>query len=389
MVETLETPLTDYAEAFPGREIILYDRRGSGLSQRDPVIEPAEILIADAQAVLDACHSSEVAVLATLMGSVEATALAALNPDRVSQLVLRSPVISMADWAQIPGVRAARAAMEQDWDFYVEAFGQMVAGWGNPGGPAIADRFRQGTTRDELAAVHDALAVIDLEGYYAQLRVPTMVVHSPTYFFPPTYTARIAALIADCRLEVYAGDPARILHDFTITRRFLNEQVSEIVDAGFQTVLFTDLVGSTELTQQMGDEAAQVLLERHDSIVRAAVEQHQGREVKHTGDGIMATFGSPVSAAQAAQQMQRQLTAEQIRVRVGLNAGEPVARGSDLFGTAVQLAARVTDRAQAGQILVSNVVRELCAGKPLTFDPTGAATLKGFEKPVHLHELAY
>lgn len=388
MVETIQMPLTDYVEAFPGREIILYDRRGSGLSQRDPQMRPSDLFLADAQAVLDGCDVGEVAVLATLLGTVEATALAAQNPDRVTQLVLRSPVLSMADWAQIPGIRAARAAMEEDWDFYVEAFGQMVVGWGNPGGPAVAHRFRENTTRSELAGTHDALADIDLEAHYAELSVPTMVEHHPTYFFPRTYTARIASLIEDCRLEVYAGERSEFLHDFSITRRFLSEQDRVATSVGFQTILFTDLESSTALTQRIGDEAAQVLLERHDAIVRDALKTHDGREVKHTGDGIMATFNSPAAAVQAAQQMRRNLVAEKIRTRIGLNSGEPVARGGDLFGTAVQLAARIADHADAGQIIVSNVIQELCAGKSIRFRALGTVSLKGFEDPIALHEVA-
>jgi class 3 adenylate cyclase/pimeloyl-ACP methyl ester carboxylesterase len=387
MVETIEMPLTNYVEAFPGREIILYDRRGSGLSQRDPKMQPFDLFLADAQAVLDGCDVDDVAVLATLMGTVEATALAAQNPDRVTQLVLRSPVISMADWAQIPGIKAARAAMEQDWDFYVEAFGQMVVGWGNPGGPAVAHRFRENTSREELASTHDALAAIDLEGYYSELRAPTMVEHHPTYFFPRTYTARIASLIDDCRLEVYRGDRSDFLQDFSITRRFFSEQEAALTSVGFQTILFTDLESSTAMTQRLGDEAAQVLLERHDTVVRDALQEHNGREVKHTGDGIMATFNSPAAAVQAAQQMRQRLVAEQIWARIGLNSGEPIARGGDLFGTAVQLAARVADHAEAGQVLVSNVVQELCAGKSFGFRSIGSIALKGFEEPVQLHEV--
>ena len=140
--------------------------------------------------------------------------------------------------------------------------------------------------------------------------------------------------------------------------------------------LFTDLESSTALTQALGDEAAQELLGQHNEIVRAAVTSRGGREVKHTGDGIMATFGSAVAAVEAALRIQRDLTIRDIRARVGLNAGEPIAEDDDLFGTAVQLAARITGRAEPGEVLVSNVVRELCAGKRLTFN-----TLTGRDLP--------
>ena len=129
--------------------------------------------------------------------------------------------------------------------------------------------------------------------------------------------------------------------------------------------------------------------------VREALKAHAGTEIKHTGDGIMASFTSASAALECAIAIQRALaqhneSAEQpIGVRIGLNAGEPVAEEEDLFGTAVQLAARVCDKAEAGQILASNVVQELAAGKGFTFTDKGEASLKGFEKPVRLHEVVW
>jgi pimeloyl-ACP methyl ester carboxylesterase len=148
------------------------------------------------------------------------------------------------------------------------------------------------------------------------------------------------------------------------------------------------LESSTALTQAVGDAKAQDVLHGHNDVVRAALAAHEGEEVKHTGDGIMASFGSAVSAVsavEAALAIQRDLAGGEIRVRVGLNAGEPIAEDHDYFGTAVQLAARICDRAEPGQVLVSNVVRELCAGKTFTFEDVGAATLKGFDEPVALY----
>ena len=150
--------------------------------------------------------------------------------------------------------------------------------------------------------------------------------------------------------------------------------------------------GSTTLTQQLGDAKAQDVLRTHNSIVRDALTAHSGTEIKHTGDGIMASFTSASTALEAAVAIQKGLADHNegnpdtsLRVRIGLNAGEPVAEDGDLFGTAVQLAARVCDKAEPGQVLVSNVVQELAAGKGFDFDDQGEATLKGFEKPVRLH----
>jgi class 3 adenylate cyclase len=118
------------------------------------------------------------------------------------------------------------------------------------------------------------------------------------------------------------------------------------VHGAFRTIMFTDLVASTALTQRLGDDSAQQIVERHDSAVHAALAEHHGVEVKHTGDGIMAAFDSATDAARAAQVLVRQLGEAGVGVRVGLNAGEPIERDGDLFGTAVQTAARVGDACQ-------------------------------------------
>jgi adenylate cyclase len=157
---------------------------------------------------------------------------------------------------------------------------------------------------------------------------------------------------------------------------------------GFQTILFTDLEASTPLTQRLGDEGAQKLLRGHNAAVRGALDEHGGREVKHTGDGIMASFPSAVAAVTAALQIQRELAGGEVRVRVGLNAGEPIAEDDDLFGLSVIKAARVADRAEPGQVLVSRVVRELCEGKTFQFSSLGEVQLKGFDEAVELFEVA-
>jgi class 3 adenylate cyclase len=163
-------------------------------------------------------------------------------------------------------------------------------------------------------------------------------------------------------------------------------------DPGIRSVMFTDIVGSTELTQRLGDEAAMHLVNLHDDVVRAALGANGGREVKHTGDGIMASFVSAVGAVRCASQIQRELARhredaarEPVRVRIGAAAGEPVEQRRDLFGSTVQLAARLCAHCEPDQILVSNVIAELCLGKDLVFDDRGEATLKGFDKPVRMH----
>jgi class 3 adenylate cyclase len=167
-------------------------------------------------------------------------------------------------------------------------------------------------------------------------------------------------------------------------------------DPGIRTVLFTDVVNSTTLTQSLGDEAALAILGVHDTIVRDALSTFGGREVKHTGDGIMASFVSAAGAVRCAIQIQRELDKHaqanperSLRVRVGAAAGEPVEQNNDLFGSTVQLAARLCAHAQPEQILVSNAIPDLCIGKGLAFEGAGEVTLKGFGSPVRAHAAAW
>jgi class 3 adenylate cyclase len=167
-------------------------------------------------------------------------------------------------------------------------------------------------------------------------------------------------------------------------------------DPGIRTVLFTDIVDSTSLTQKLGDDVAMELLQIHDSVVRDALKALNGREVKHTGDGIMASFVSAAAAVRCAAQIQRELAQrarEQnnhpVRVRIGGAAGEPVEHGNDIFGSTVQLAARLCSHAEPEQIVVSSVIADLCIGKGLMFRPLGEVSLKGFGQPVHAHSVEW
>jgi class 3 adenylate cyclase len=168
------------------------------------------------------------------------------------------------------------------------------------------------------------------------------------------------------------------------------------LDPGYRIILFTDLAGSTEMTQSLGDEAAMGILRVHDMIVRREISARKGREVKHTGDGIMASFTSASAAVEASMAIQRALAAHNkhgadhpVRVRIGLSAGEPVAQNEDFFGAAVQLARRACDHAEPDRILVPAVVRDLCIGKTFRFMDIGEVPLKGFPEPVRLFDVAW
>ena len=166
------------------------------------------------------------------------------------------------------------------------------------------------------------------------------------------------------------------------------------VATAFRTVLFTDIVDSTSLTQQLGDARAMEMLRAHDDIVRQALERHRGSEVKHTGDGIMAAFPSVVDSIRCAVEIQQRLAGADrarpsVRLRIGMAAGEPVTERDDLFGATVQLAARLCARAEPGSILVASVVHDLALGKGFEFRSRGRLRLKGFDSTVPAYEVIW
>jgi class 3 adenylate cyclase len=165
-------------------------------------------------------------------------------------------------------------------------------------------------------------------------------------------------------------------------------------DSAIRTILFTDIVGSTN--EALGDDAGMAMLGVHNAIVRDALTAEDGREVKHTGDGIMASFVSAASAVRCATRIMRAMvqheeerTGRPLKVRIGAAAGEPVERENDLFGATVQLAARLCSHAEPDQILVSNVVAELCVGKGLPFKELGDVFLKGFSHPIRVQAVQW
>ena len=154
--------------------------------------------------------------------------------------------------------------------------------------------------------------------------------------------------------------------------------------------MFTDIVGSTEMTARLGDSAALELVRAHDALVRRGLDAHGGREVKHTGDGIMAAFDNVANAVRAAADIQRRFAAynadasESLSVRIGIHAGEPVEDHNDLFGATVQLASRLCSEAEADGIAVSGLVRELCAEDSARFAALGERRMKGFAEKVQV-----
>jgi class 3 adenylate cyclase len=207
----------------------------------------------------------------------------------------------------------------------------------------------------------------------------------------------VAQKIIELQPELADGFLGRDIQTDAAGAVLLPGGVADERDRGIRTILFTDIVESTTLTQTLGDEAALALFDVHNTVVRNALTDQGGREVKHTGDGIMASFVSAAAAVKCAAQIQRDLAKHAdnqrrdrpLKVRIGAAAGEPVEQHHDLFGCTVQLAARLCSHASPEQILVSNVIAELCLGKGFAFQDVGEVVLKGFDRPVRAHAVAW
>jgi class 3 adenylate cyclase len=212
-----------------------------------------------------------------------------------------------------------------------------------------------------------------------------------------------AATAKQVHREAHGEIPADIIAvDLTAVEAFLGRigdpnavpgAAGPKTDGGFRAIIFTDIVGSTEMTARLGDAAALEIVRAHDGLVRRGLAAHGGREVKHTGDGIMASFDQVADAVRAAADIQRHVVAhnldaaEKLRVRIGIHAGEPVADHNDLFGRTVQLAARLCSEADPGAVVVSGLVRELCHLDTACFVALGERHLKGFAEPVPVFRL--
>ena len=172
-----------------------------------------------------------------------------------------------------------------------------------------------------------------------------------------------------------------------------NEPLNE---PGFRAIMFTDMANSTGITHELGDDAAMEVLQRHMGIVRNALRAHNGREVDRAGDGFLASFSSVSQSVSCAIAIQQELVdynnsgpKAPIQVRIGLGAGEPVTVGESLFGSVINMTARICSFAKPDQIMAAQVIRELCVGKKIPFADRGEVTLKGFQEPVHLFEVEW
>ncbi len=408
----LEWEDLDYGRSWYGRmaqshQVIRYDMRGTGLSDRDVSDFSLDALASDLDAVVSKLALETFALTGIALSGPPAMAYAARHPGEVSHLMLWCTYSNGREFTS-PQFDALATLIDTDWELYTETIAHaMVAGWARADeARRFAAIMRAGVTAETFRALRQATLEQDASDVLPQITCPTQVVHRRDLLWPSVEAAKkLAARIPKAQLVLlegtsvlpWIGDLEAVASGI---ERFLGIPTPAPTAAlprhrtggGLVTILFTDLASSTALTQRLGDARAQELVRAHNTIVREALAAHGGTEIKHTGDGIMASCPSATGALECAVSIQRAVAEREnadLAVKIGLNAGEPVAEESDLYGTAVQLARRVCDQASGGEILVSNVVRELAAGKDFLFSDSGVADLKGFDEPVRLFEVRW
>ncbi len=371
--------------------VAIFDRRGAGLSDPMAGAPTLEEQMDDVLAVMDAVGFDRAAIMAAIEGGPMAALFAATHPDRCEALVLYSAF--------------ARSRWAPDYDFTWDEEEReartslLVANWGQglmAGAIAQTRRedpqFMEWCGRLERLAASPATAkrILDLIGRFdvrhvlPSIRVPTLVMHRPDDgFLDVRHSRYLAEHIPGARLvELEGADHLFSLGDvdtlvgeveeFLTGRRHEREP-----DRMLATVLFTDICRSTERAAEMGDRAWRALLGRHDELVRRELVRHRGREIKHTGDGFLATFDGPARGVRCASAISEGVLGLGIGVRAGLHTGELELLDADVGGLAVHIGARVMAQAVEHEVLTSSTVKDLVVGSGLDFEDRGTHELRG------------
>lgn len=385
LIAIVDQRSADASAALPGRSVVRYDRRGTGYSDRAVQDFSMDAAMSDLDAVVASVSDGPVAIGATWDHGPVAMRFAAEHPDRVSHLILETTFARGADLLNTTSTKFVVGVLTEDWDHFLRVISRVEVNLDRPESDLFESIAREEMSHEVMRGWFAAIADYDATDYLAAITTPTLIVQrSRTSVDVPAHgpLRELAARIPGATLVRGDGDRRR-----SAMIEFLGASDQPATPGAFRTVMFTDLVSSTALTQQIGDDLAQQTVDAHDSVVRGALAQHNGVEVKHTGDGIMAAFGSASDAARAAAEIVEGLATANVMARVGLNAGEPLERDGDLFGTMVQLAARVCDAAASGEALATQVVRDLTAGKGIEWTNERSIKPKGFDSAVTVFAL--
>jgi pimeloyl-ACP methyl ester carboxylesterase len=372
--------------------VILFDKRGCGLSDRVSERELAslELRMDDLGAVMDAVDSHRAVLYGISEGGPMAMLFAATYPERTVGLVVYG-----SHWSWVPrdwsAFEAELEATERLWGTE-EYAARALAGWGAPSKAGdervvrwLAGYLRRAASPGAAVAYARMNSSIDVWDVLPSIRVPTLVVsRTEDVDFPVGVQRRLAGRIAGSQLVELPGDEhipwlgdQAALND-TIERFVRDARSDEAeLDRVLATVMFTDIVGSTEKAAELGDVRWQELVDRHHALVRGQLARFRGVEVDTAGDGFFATFDGPIRAARCALAISEGVRDLGLEVRAGLHTGEVDAGGESVHGIAVVVGARVGAMAGPSEVLATSTVKDLVAGSSLVFEERGEHELKG------------
>ena len=400
----LVAPLAHFVERLASfARVILLDKRGTGISDPVPLggLPTLEEWMDDIRAVMDAVGSERAALISAAGASYLTLLFAATYPDRTSALVLVDGYARLTGtddyFPELPRVMTEETitTVGAQW-----GRGGMLRGFA-PGEYRDAALVRAFARYERFAASPTAAVAIgrilfegDVRHVLPAIRVPTLVItHAQSARVPPALSRYVAGHIPGARhLElpgsenlIWAGDQARMVAEL---QEFLTgaPPVPE-VERVLATVLFTDIVGSTERASSLGDRSWKELLDHHYAIARAQLERFRGRQIVTTGDGLLATFDGPARAIRCAQAMAAEMRAIGLEIRAGLHTGEIELDAADVRGIAVHIGARIAALAEASEVLVSSTVKDLVVGSGIEFDDSGVHTLRGVAGEWHLYRV--
>jgi class 3 adenylate cyclase/pimeloyl-ACP methyl ester carboxylesterase len=399
-----EDPLHSHIMSVVSRfsRVILHDRRATGLSSRNVPPPNLETRVSDLLCVLDAVGSPRPILDATRESGAPNALLAATEPERVQSLVWYAPQAKSVwapdyPWGARPEYVDADDKAFEVWGTreYGRAFVEAEATSGHSVDEGIYSGLagllsRQTTTPDVARELGRIWYETDIRELLRTVRVPALLMAHEDISEEVDEAEYIARLMPEAKLVILPGSPATSGFEPTADemRRFLGVDRPVELESVLSTVLFTDIVGSTERQAAVGDHAWKGLLERHHALVRETLGRYRGTENATTGDGFFATFDGPARAIRCAQEIRERLRDLGLEVRAGIHTGECELIDEKVGGLAVTIAARVCALAGRSELLVSQTVKDLVAGSGLTFDDAGEHELKGVPDTWHLYRVA-
>ncbi len=383
--------------------VIMFDKLGTGMSDRDVLNRTVDQRLDEVLAVMEAVGSERVALLGISEGGPVSMLFAATYPEKTTALILYG-VFAKGAWSQdYPYVLTREqykrwmAIIRQNW-----GDPNSIANWA-PG--AVDDEIRKqwwgklmrlGASPRAVIELVRTFSEIDVRPVLPSIQAPTLILHRKDDRVVRLGSAEyIAARIPDARyIELRGADHLWFVGDQGLIEAEIEEFLTGVRPAvrgerTLATVLFTDIVGSTALALEMGDSRWRTLLEQHDQLVRREMNKYRGREVRHTGDGFFITFDGPSRALFCAQAIRQAVEELAIEIRAGIHTGEVERIGGEIGGVAIHLAARVVDKAGAGQIVVSSTVKDLAVGSGIQFEDRGRHELKGIPGEWQLYEALF